>query len=98
RSINGFPCTAYVDPGQKFRFASTQGLCVKSTVKQSCDSPVTERVSSAFHRRHGGEAMDPIGRRRWAIAEGYIPSESCSAERALVSHETACILNAGDQD
>ena len=42
--------------------------------------------------------MDPIGRRRWAIAEGYIPSESCSAERALVSHETACILNADDRD
>ena len=42
--------------------------------------------------------MDAIGRRRWAIAEGYIPSESSYKERALVSHETACILNAGDKD
>jgi hypothetical protein len=42
--------------------------------------------------------MDAIGRRRWAIPEGYIPSESKSSERALVSHETACILNAGDRD
>ena len=42
--------------------------------------------------------MDPIGRRRWAIAEGYIPSESSFSEPTLVSHETACILNAGDQD
>ena len=42
--------------------------------------------------------MDAIGRKRWAIAEGYIPSESVSSERALVSHETACILNAGDKD
>jgi hypothetical protein len=42
--------------------------------------------------------MDPIGRKRWAIAEGYIPSQSVSSERALVSHETACILNAGDKD
>jgi hypothetical protein len=42
--------------------------------------------------------MDPIGRRRWAIPEGYIPSESAFSERALVSHETACILNAGDHD
>jgi hypothetical protein len=42
--------------------------------------------------------MDPIGRRRWAIPEGYIPSESKFAERALVSHETACILNAGDHE
>jgi hypothetical protein len=42
--------------------------------------------------------MEPIGRKRWAIAEGYIPSESSFTERALVSHETACILNAGDRD
>jgi hypothetical protein len=42
--------------------------------------------------------MSEIGRRRWAIAEGYIPSESSFADRALISHETACILNAGDRD
>jgi hypothetical protein len=42
--------------------------------------------------------MDGIGRRRWAIPEGYIPSESASSDRALVSHETACILNAGNRD
>ena len=42
--------------------------------------------------------MDAIGRKRWAIAEGYIPSESAFSDRALVSHETACILNAGDND
>ena len=42
--------------------------------------------------------MEPIGRKRWAIAEGYIPSQSSFTERALVSHETACILNAGDRD
>ena len=41
--------------------------------------------------------MQPIGRRRWAIAEGYIPSQSSFTDAALVSHETACILNAGDQ-
>jgi hypothetical protein len=42
--------------------------------------------------------MDGIGRRRWAIAEGYIPSESSFSDRALISHETACILNAADRD
>jgi hypothetical protein len=42
--------------------------------------------------------MDAIGRKRWAIAEGYIPSQSSFSERALISHETACILNAGDED
>jgi hypothetical protein len=42
--------------------------------------------------------MEAIGRRRWAIAEGYIPSQSAFGDHALISHETACILNAGDQD
>ena len=42
--------------------------------------------------------MEALGHLRWAIAEGYIPSESSFSERALVSHETACILNATDRD
>jgi hypothetical protein len=42
--------------------------------------------------------METIGRRRWGIPEGYIPSESKFSDRALVSHETACILNAGDRE
>lgn len=42
--------------------------------------------------------MKQIGKTTWVIPEGYIPSESVSEEYALVSHETACILNAGDKD
>ncbi|MGE5523819.1 MAG: sensory rhodopsin transducer [Rhodospirillaceae bacterium] len=42
--------------------------------------------------------MAPIGRKRWAIAEGYIPPTSTGSGRALTSHETACLLNAGDAD
>jgi hypothetical protein len=42
--------------------------------------------------------MDAIGRTRWAIAEGYIPSQSSFPDRARISHETACILNAGDNE
>jgi hypothetical protein len=42
--------------------------------------------------------MASIGRKRWAIAEGYIPSESSFTDRTLISHETACILNPGDQE
>ena len=38
-----------------------------------------------------------IGRTVWAIAEGYIPSGGAEGDRAFVSHETACILNAGDR-
>lgn len=37
-----------------------------------------------------------IGKTTWAIAEGYIPGRSADESRELVSHETACILNAGD--
>jgi hypothetical protein len=40
----------------------------------------------------------PIGRTAWAIAEGYIPEGSHGSDPKLTSHETACILNAGDSD
>jgi hypothetical protein len=40
--------------------------------------------------------MEALGHKRWAIAEGYIPSQSSFSDPALTSHETACILNAGD--
>jgi hypothetical protein len=40
--------------------------------------------------------MHAIGHKRWAIAEGWIPSQSSFSEPSLMSHETACILNAGD--
>lgn len=42
--------------------------------------------------------MEEIGRRVWAIAEGYIPGLSHGPEPQMTSHETACILNAGDRD
>jgi hypothetical protein len=41
--------------------------------------------------------MHGIGRRYWAIAEGFIPSKSSFSDPALISHETACLLNAGDE-
>lgn len=40
----------------------------------------------------------PIGKRRWAIAEGYIPAWSNGSEPEFTSHETFCVLNAGDED
>ncbi|HTK86193.1 MAG TPA: sensory rhodopsin transducer [Nitrospiraceae bacterium] len=42
--------------------------------------------------------MMPMGRTRWAIAEGYIPSYSHGPEPQFTSHETACLLNSSDQD
>lgn len=41
---------------------------------------------------------DPIGRRWWAIAEGYIPSSSHGPEPQMTSHETACVLNPDVED
>jgi hypothetical protein len=40
----------------------------------------------------------PVGHRRWAIAEGYIPGWSNGPEPQLTSHETACLLNTSDED
>jgi hypothetical protein len=40
---------------------------------------------------------ETIGRKRWAIAEGYIPGRSNGPEPELQSHETCCILNASER-
>ena len=40
----------------------------------------------------------PIGQKRWAIAEGYIPRGSQGPAPEMESHETACILNASDEE
>jgi hypothetical protein len=45
-----------------------------------------------------GAIPGDLGARRWVIAEGYVPGASTGRGRAFESHETACILNAGDCD
>jgi len=35
-----------------------------------------------------------IGRKHWALAEGYLPGWSTGPEPQLSSHETLCVLNA----
>lgn len=42
--------------------------------------------------------MQPIGRKRWAIPEGWIPSWSHGPEPEMESHEAFCVLNAGDEE
>ena len=39
-----------------------------------------------------------IGKKIWAIAEGYIPGYSNGPPPDFVSHEAACILNTSEQD
>lgn len=38
-----------------------------------------------------------LGKKVWAIAEGYIPKESHGKFPEFESHETVCILNAGKE-
>lgn len=40
----------------------------------------------------------PIGKKLWALAEGYIPARSHGPAPQMESHETACLLNASDLD
>lgn len=42
--------------------------------------------------------MTTIGKKVWAIAEGWIPGWSHGPEPEMLSHETACILNTNDSD
>lgn len=42
--------------------------------------------------------MPQLGARRWVIAEGYIPEGSHGPVPEMVSHETACVLNAGEHE
>lgn len=42
--------------------------------------------------------MKTIGRKIWAIPEGYIPSESTGTDRTMISHEAMCFLNAAETD
>jgi hypothetical protein len=39
-----------------------------------------------------------LGRKRWAIAEGYIPVWSHGPMPEMESHETVCILNTSSQE
>jgi hypothetical protein len=41
---------------------------------------------------------EPIGHKRWIIADGYIPPGSTGNSRQLVSHDAMCILNTNYQD
>jgi len=42
--------------------------------------------------------MDHLGRTILVIAEGYVPRDSTGPAPAMTSHESACILNTGDQE
>jgi hypothetical protein len=70
--------------------ATTKGA--NAILKLKIASIHSAKFSSTTRQQH----MTMLGRTHWAIAEGYIPSQSSFSDPALISHETACILNAGD--
>lgn len=41
---------------------------------------------------------EKIGKKLWAIPEGYIPGWSNGPQPEMLSHETACLLNTADKD
>ncbi len=43
-------------------------------------------------------SMKQIGRKLWAIPEGYIPGLSNGPQPEFPQPETVCILNASDED
>jgi hypothetical protein len=40
----------------------------------------------------------PLGHKRWAIGEGYIPETSHGPEPEMTSHDSICMLNASDEE
>jgi hypothetical protein len=42
--------------------------------------------------------LKPLGKKRWAIAEGFIPAESHGPAPEMISHEAVCLLNVSDAD
>jgi hypothetical protein len=83
-------------------------LAKRAAGDEAWDTPGVVDVSNQIVvQRPGGETTPdddatlrpvPIGRTRWAIAEGYIPEESTGPEPEMTSHETACILNTTDRE
>jgi hypothetical protein len=57
-------------------------------------TPSSTRQSAAGAR----SAAAPLGRHRWAIAEGYIPEASHGPKGTMTSHETVCLLNTSDAE
>src|SRR6185312_11927017 len=72
--------------------------CTRERPHHRGDRRILRPAAHARHVRRRHHEVTMIGKTHWAIAEGYIPPYSSSETRELTSHETACILNANEQD
>ena len=76
-----------------FSEAISEALSIKKTTEDSRPGHLTCRGFS-----QAAAAMESIGRRRWAVAEGYIPAGSHGPSPKMTSHETVCLLNTSDRE
>lgn len=51
------------------------------------------KINSSGHKRFA-----PVGHKRWAIGEGYIPESSHGPEPEMTSHESICVLNVSGEE
>ncbi len=98
-------------PGEQGHTRAIDGL-LRDRTPRSANPPLRNARCTPFVRMISGTRaaiichdelaarMDrrAIGRKVWAIPEGYIPPTSHGPAPELTSHEAACLLNAGDRD
>ena len=77
-----------------FNEAISETLSIKKTTE---DSRLLG-ISFARFSSQAAAAMESIGRRRWAVAEGYIPASSHGPSPQMTSHDTVCLLNTSDRE
>jgi len=76
--------------------ASLRVLVVDVYVRRVLERDIDPRLGGTCDARR--YRVHEIGCTQWAIAEGYIPGRSHGPEPAMTSHETVCLLNAGERD
>jgi hypothetical protein len=70
---------------------------VSTLFKQRSDTDTNSQGILMIRQDIDAPNYQGIGHRLWAIPEGFIPGESVSTDRELISHEAACILNTCDE-
>lgn len=56
------------------------------------------KIKGTFMTATEQKEFAPIGYKRWAVAEGYIPETSHGPEPEMTSHESISVLNVTDQE
>jgi hypothetical protein len=57
----------------------------------------SEDLCEEIRLRRDSPMEDAIGRKKWALAEGYLPTWSHGPEPEMLSHGAVCLLNATEE-